>query len=62
MWLCGFVTLQESIRCGAFQQVQQLLLEMGLRTEEAQRLADDPSIQGPYRRRLSKLSAQMPSH
>ena len=52
----------EAKRSGAFKQVQQLLLDMGLRTEEAQRLADDPTIEGPYRRRLSKLRAHMPSH
>ena len=52
----------DSKRSGAFKQVQELLLDMGLRTEEAQRLADDPTIEGPYRRRLSKLRGQMPSH
>ena len=52
----------EAKRSGAFKQVQELLLDMGLRSEEAQRLADDPTIEGPYRRRLSKLKARMPSH
>mmetsp|Transcript_76756 Transcript_76756/g.133049 ORF Transcript_76756/g.133049 Transcript_76756/m.133049 type:complete len:601 (+) Transcript_76756:41-1843(+) len=45
-----------------FKQLVKLLLEMGLRTEEAKRLVDDPNIEGPYRRRLHKLQEDMPSH
>ena len=53
---------EEAKRSGAFQQLQATLLDMGLRSEEAQRLARDPTVEGPYRRRLNKLKAQMPSH
>ena len=32
-----------------------MLLAMGLRTESARRICDDPTLEGPYRRRLHKL-------
>ena len=40
---------------GAFQPLLQMLLWMGLRTESARSLFDNPTLEGPYRRRLGKL-------
>ena len=42
-------------RAGPFQPILRLLLRMGLRTEDVQRLVGDPTLEGPYRRRLTKL-------
>eukprot|EP00965_Chrysotila_dentata_P219566 6191218-Pleurochrysis_carterae.AAC.2 len=50
----------EAKRSGAFQPVQNLLLDMGLRTEALRALIDDQSIEGPYRRRLSKILSEFP--
>ena len=53
---------EQSKHSGAFQQILSLLMDVGLRTEDARRLMGDQSLEGPYKRRLSKLRAQMPSH
>ena len=45
----------EAKRAGPFQPLLQMLLRMGLRTDAAQALCDDDSLEGPYRRRLGKL-------
>ena len=42
-------------QAGPFQLLLQMLLQMGLRTETARRICEDPTIEGPYRRRLTKL-------
>ena len=42
-------------QAGPFQPLLNVFLQMGLRTETARRICEDPTIEGPYRRRLSKL-------
>ena len=45
-------------RAGPFQPLLQMLLSMGLRTEAARGICGDATLEGPYRRRLSKLLKQ----
>jgi hypothetical protein len=46
----------EAKKAGPFRQMLlPMLLSMGLRTQAARELCDDPRIEGPYRRRLGRL-------
>lgn len=53
---------EEAKRSGAFQQLLATLLIMGLRTEALRALVADPTLEGPYHRRMSKLALTLPNN